>query len=323
MVFRQAEAGKAGEAPVNWWIIGGVLVGATVVIHRENKKDNQTMTTTPPACFTAQTRVIMADGSFKPISEIEIGDDVQSRNFETGRIAANRVSRLHRFDGDGFLRINGLEVTGKHPFAVGEKVWLEAEDLRAGDRLVGRDPAERIEIAYLARVGQAAPVFDLTVAEDHNFFVGEGASAVLVHNKAFPPAGCFMQGAEVAMADGTQRAIESIAAGERVKAFDFDAGEWTDVEVTQAQAFRQASTGYYVVNERLRVSPAHQLAVNGRWKSAPQLRPGDWLTDIGASRVPVTSVRSVEEKADRYNLVLGRNPRLLYAVEELMVWNGW
>ena len=55
--------------------------------------------------------------------------------------------------------------------------------------------------------------------------------------------------------------------------------------------------------------------MNGSWKAAPELQPGDWLTDIGAARAPVRSVRYVEEKADRYNLVLGRNPRLLYAVE--------
>ena len=41
------------------------------------------------------------------------------------------------------------------------------------------------------------------------------------------------------------------------------------------------------------------------------------------NRVPVTSVRYIEEKADRHNIVLGRNPRLLHAVEGLMVWNGW
>lgn len=296
-----------------------MLVGAAVVIHQENKKDKND---NPPACFTAHTRVLMMDGSFKPISEIEPGDEVQSWNFESGRIAANRVSRLHQFDADGFLRINGLEVTGKHPFAVGENVWAEAEELRMGDLLVGRQPEERIEIARLAQFGQAASVFDLTVMEDHNFFVGESPSAVLVHNKG-GPLGCFLQGAEVAMADGPQRAIETITAGEQVKAFDLDARRWTDAEVTEAQAFKQASAGYYVVNERLRVSPVHQLAVNGAWKSAPELQPGDWLTDIGAARVPVTSVRYVEEKADRYNLVLGRNPRLIYAVEGLMVWNGW
>ncbi len=61
------------------------------------------------------------------ISEIAIGDEVQSWNFAAGRIAANRVSRLHRFDADGYLKINDLEVTGKHPFAVAENVWAEAE----------------------------------------------------------------------------------------------------------------------------------------------------------------------------------------------------
>ncbi len=62
---------------------------------------------------------------------------MQSWNFAAGRIAANRVSRLHRFDADGYLKINDLEVTGKHPFAVAENVWAEAEDLCAGDLLVG------------------------------------------------------------------------------------------------------------------------------------------------------------------------------------------
>lgn len=228
---------------------------------------------------------------------------------------------MHRFDADGFLRINGLEVTGKHPFTVGANIWAEAEDLAKADFLVGRDPVERFEIARMARVGQAASVFDLTVADDHNFFVDDGAISVLVHNKC--GGGCFIQGVNVFMADGWQQAIEEISPGEHVKAFDLDAREWTDAEVTEAQAFRRASMGYYVVNERLRVSPVHQLAVNGAWKAAPELQPGDWLTDIGANRVPVTSVRYVEEKVDRYNLVLGRNPRLLYAVDGLMVWNGW
>lgn len=333
VVFRQAEAGKAGEAPVNWWIVGGVAVGAALWIRHDNKKDNQiattstststttTTTATPPACFTARTRVVMADGSFKPISEIAIGDEVQSWNFETGRIAANSVSRLHRFDADGILRINGLEVTGKHPFAVGDNVWAEAGDLRTSDLLVGRDSRKRVEIAQLARTGKTTPVFDLTVANDHNFLVDDGSETILVHNKA--GVGCFLRGTEITMSDGTQRSIEEIAAGECVRSFNLDAGEWVDAEVSEAQAFRQASTGYYVMNERLRVSPVHQLAVNGSWKAAPELRLGDWLTDIGTARVPVTSVRYVEEKADRYNLVLGRNPRLLYAVEGLMVWNGW
>ncbi len=116
---------------------------------------------------------------------------MQSWNFAAGRIAANRVSHLHRFDADGYLKINDLEVTGKHPFAVAENVWAEAEDLCAGDLLVGRDPGERIGIARMARVGLAAPVFDLTVSHDHNFFVNDDATTVLVHNKAISPqTGC-------------------------------------------------------------------------------------------------------------------------------------
>lgn len=132
-----------------------------------------------------------------------------------------------------------------------------------------------------------------------------------------------MAGSGITLAGGAEKRIEQVLAGESVKAFDLELHEWIDAEVTEAQHFRQASAGYYVVNERLRASPVHQLAVNGSWKAAPELEPGDWLTDIGAHRVPVTSVRYEEEKADRYNLVLGRNPRLLYAVDGLMVWNGW
>ena len=58
---------------------------------------------------------------------------------------------------------------------------------------------------------------------------------------------------------GTLQAIEEITTGERIKAFDLDAREWTDARVTEAQTFRQATQGYYVVNERLRVSPARTL----------------------------------------------------------------
>ena len=42
VVLRQNQApGSPPAAEINWWIVGGIAVGAAVIIHQENKKDKQ------------------------------------------------------------------------------------------------------------------------------------------------------------------------------------------------------------------------------------------------------------------------------------------
>ena len=70
-------------------------------------------------CFAAGTLVLMADGEFKPIERVMVGDSVMAYDFPSDRKYAAPVTRLYRKTVDSYLRLNDLAVTAKHPFAVG------------------------------------------------------------------------------------------------------------------------------------------------------------------------------------------------------------
>jgi hypothetical protein len=50
IVLRQNQApGSAPTSEINWWIVGGVALGAAIIVHQENRKDKQQA----PACTPA------------------------------------------------------------------------------------------------------------------------------------------------------------------------------------------------------------------------------------------------------------------------------
>jgi hypothetical protein len=69
--------------------------------------------------FSAETEVVMADGTTKPISEVEVGDWVVAEDPETGERGVREVTRLwvHQ-DTIVDLEIDGHDVatTEDHPF---------------------------------------------------------------------------------------------------------------------------------------------------------------------------------------------------------------
>jgi hypothetical protein len=85
-----------------------------------------------------------------------------------------------------------LKVTSNHPFYVDSGLdlvvpsWVEAGQLQAGDRLRTEDGRDVAVLAVHWNVGEAH-VYTLTVASDHDFFVGP--ARVLVHNCDITPSG--------------------------------------------------------------------------------------------------------------------------------------
>ena len=133
-------------------------------------------------CFTADTKVLMADGSFKPIIDIKENEEVLSFDFTTNSLSNNKVTGLLKFDADSYLLINNnLRVTGKHPFAVGFDAWKEAAKLKVGDKVLG---LKDIKLTSIKKVLKSVQVFNLTVDGTHNYFVSDGKEVFLVHNKA-------------------------------------------------------------------------------------------------------------------------------------------
>jgi hypothetical protein len=132
------------------------------------------------ACFKGDTLIAMADSSYERIADIQVGDEVLGYDFATGRQVANTVQRVFQSEAEGYLEINGLQVTESHPFAVGQDEWVRAGQLRVGDSVMGYGP---VEIIHVARVHQPGIVYNLMVTHTYNYYVSDGNDLFLVHNK--------------------------------------------------------------------------------------------------------------------------------------------
>jgi hypothetical protein len=132
-------------------------------------------------CFLPGTLVETTDG-LMPIEELVEGDRVMGREdigpkYET-------VSRTYKAVGCGYYVINSeIRVTGTHPFYVEDR-WVEAKDLKIGDRLSGKNGMV-ICIESIEKVNRAVRAYNIEVTGDHTFYV----DGVLVHNKIDPPQG--------------------------------------------------------------------------------------------------------------------------------------
>ncbi|MEK8019041.1 MAG: Hint domain-containing protein, partial [Candidatus Parabeggiatoa sp.] len=133
--------------------------------------------------FTAETLVHTQRGLIT-IAEVQIGDQVWSYNEETGEQQWNEVVHLIQGEQEYDLVVLTLEndeiieATNEHPFYVVEKGWVGAENLTQGDVLLLKEG--NIKVVALVREQRKTVVYNLTVANAHNYFVG--SDGVLVHN---------------------------------------------------------------------------------------------------------------------------------------------
>jgi predicted phage terminase large subunit-like protein len=93
-------------------------------------------------CMTAETRVLMADGSEKALQHIEVGDRIAT--YDAGKITTSRVTNWiqHRSDFVYKIRTTSgriVRANKRHPFLVdrdGARTWVRLRDLKVGDCLV-------------------------------------------------------------------------------------------------------------------------------------------------------------------------------------------
>jgi Pretoxin HINT domain len=148
-----------------------------------------------PTCeansFDAGTRVLLADGSTRPIEQIRAGDTVLAGNTTTGSTRPERVTDT--ITGRGAKSLVNVAVgggavtaTANHPFwAPALHEWTSAAGLTRGGWLqTSVGTKVQISAATRPRTVQRT-VYNLTVAKLHTFYVMAGKTAILVHN-----AGC-------------------------------------------------------------------------------------------------------------------------------------
>lgn len=132
-------------------------------------------------CFGADTKVVMADGGLKRIADIQAGDMVMGYDFATFQHVACRVEQTVSYQAAGYLRINGIEVTQAHPFAVGPDREIKAGQLKVGDRVTQDD--QLAEVTAVVRVDEPVIVYNLKIGGTRNFYVDNGEARFLVKAK--------------------------------------------------------------------------------------------------------------------------------------------
>ncbi|GAA3312768.1 polymorphic toxin-type HINT domain-containing protein [Nonomuraea dietziae] len=147
--------------------------------------------------FAPITPVRMADGTFKPIEEIQIGDQVLATDPETGKAEAkpvvalivgngakNLVDITVDTDGSGGSETGVIVATDNHPFWVPVLAeWKDAITLEPGQWLQTSAGANVQITAVTRRLPLNERVHNLTIADLHTYHVGVGAVDALVHNE--------------------------------------------------------------------------------------------------------------------------------------------
>lgn len=134
--------------------------------------------------FTGDTLVLMADGSKKPISDLEVGDQVIATDPETGQ----RVSRKITFvwvhqDQVLDLVVDGdtITTTEDHPFWSVTDQRFERADQLSADEIVLGDGGRLVTVSGLMReTERTAMAYNLSISGVHTYHVGD--DAILVHN---------------------------------------------------------------------------------------------------------------------------------------------
>ena len=116
---------------------------------------------------------------------INEGDFVYSRNEESGQVSLKKVIYTYVKEAKDFIRLklgsSEIECTPIHLFMLEDGVWMTAEHLGAGYRIVISDgTVSVVEGIEFLRYNEGKAIYNLNVEDNHTYFVSE--DKVCVHN---------------------------------------------------------------------------------------------------------------------------------------------
>lgn len=135
------------------------------------------------ACFLEGTKVLMADGSWKAIEDIQVGDYILTRDSKFGgRLVPDKVTEVFEHLVNEYLLIThdqgSLKVTGIHPVLVND-AWKNAEDIKIGDKLLTNEGAKvTVRSITPIKTERLVKVYNFKTFAYHTFF----ADGIYVHN---------------------------------------------------------------------------------------------------------------------------------------------
>jgi hypothetical protein len=136
------------------------------------------------SCFGAGTLVRTLAG-LEPIESLKLGDQVLTQSCKTGALSYKTVLVVHNNPPSQTYQIKlGEEAIVSsyfHRFWKAGSGWVMARDLKAGDSI--RTISGTVKVTAIEN-GKVIPVFNLDVADDADFFVGEVGA--LAHDNTLP-----------------------------------------------------------------------------------------------------------------------------------------
>ncbi|MEV0806664.1 polymorphic toxin-type HINT domain-containing protein [Micromonospora sp. NPDC050200] len=141
--------------------------------------------------FAAGTLVLLADGTRKPIEELEPGDKVWATDPVTGKTEVKPVVATHinldvhltdltlAVDGQGEFLVQGTQT---HPIWSEDRGdWVDAAKLVRGERLLAATGVP-VSVSRVHSYEGSEVRYNLTVDDTHTYYLFAGDAPVLVHN---------------------------------------------------------------------------------------------------------------------------------------------
>ncbi len=135
-------------------------------------------------CFLAGTKISMADGTYKDVEQIQVGDlvesyDIKNKDMTQGKVVNTFPHKTEEMT-DYFIILNkDLKVTPNHPIYK-DKKWVHAGKLKIGDQINIEN--NLITITNIEKIYQKQPTYNFEVQTYHNYLVKINNQDLLVHN---------------------------------------------------------------------------------------------------------------------------------------------
>ncbi len=243
-------------------------------------------------CFLPETPVLKSDGSSVAISRIVPGDLVKAYNSD-GTILTTTVKNVLTHKVDTYYTVitanRVLNVTGEHPFYIGNGTFKTVEALHVADEIyvLEDNKLSPQKILQMRQVKQTTLVYNLQTDEPHTYF----ASGVAVHNKG---GGCFPAGTKVTTPAGPM-SIELLAPGNEVISID-QIGRKYVTRIQSVFATRSAILQIETNHGILQTTAEHPIATeSGQFILASELKLHDKIRQVIGNKIVLAEVSNLKK----------------------------
>ena len=121
------------------------------------------------ACLATGTKILMSDGNYKNIEDIQVGDLVTSYNIETKEYKTSKVDKVIKRKDPLVIINNTLRAAPDEPVYLADGTIKEAVDIEIGDYLVN-EKGEQVKVNTVEQNPELVDTYDFTLENGSNFF---------------------------------------------------------------------------------------------------------------------------------------------------------